>query len=113
MRLLVTRPQADAERTAAALRARGHDVVVAPLLRIEPLPDAEIGAGPWAAILVTSANAARAIARHRASRRIARRLPVFAVGDRSAQAMRDGGFRRCDIGRRRRERSRARSPRRG
>ena len=34
---LVTRPQADSERTAAALRARGHEVLVAPLLRVEPV----------------------------------------------------------------------------
>jgi len=33
MRLVVTRPQADSERTAAALRACGHEVLVAPLLR--------------------------------------------------------------------------------
>ena len=91
MRLLLTRPQADADRTAAALRARGHDVVIAPVLRIEPIADADVSAGPWAAILVTSANAASAIA---ANRRVAelRALPVFAVGERSAQAMRDAGF---------------------
>ena len=47
MRLLVTRPEPDGERTAATLRARGHEVLVAPLLRIEPLADAELGAGPW------------------------------------------------------------------
>ena len=66
MRILVTRPAADAERTAAALRARGHEAIVAPLLSVEFLSDAELGAGPWAAILVTSANAARAIAAHTA-----------------------------------------------
>ena len=60
MRLLLTRPEPDAQRTAAALRAQGHDVIIAPLLRIEPAPDAEIGTGPWAAILITSANAAPA-----------------------------------------------------
>ena len=32
MRLLVTRPEPDATRTAETLRARGHDVLVAPLL---------------------------------------------------------------------------------
>ena len=90
MRLLVTRPEADAERTATALRARGHTVVVAPLLRIEPVEDAEIGAGPYAAILVTSANAA-AIAKHRRFADL-RSLPVFAVGGRSAEAMRAVGF---------------------
>jgi uroporphyrinogen-III synthase len=91
VRLLVTRPEPDAERTAAALRASGHVVIVAPLLRIEPVEDAEIAAGPFAAILVTSANAASAIARHRHFAQL-RSLPVFAVGGRTAQAMRAAGF---------------------
>jgi uroporphyrinogen-III synthase len=91
MRLLLTRPQPDAEHTAAALRMCGHDVIVAPLLRIETMADADLGGGPWAAILVTSANAARAIAAHR---RFAELLavPVLAVSERSAQAMRAIGF---------------------
>jgi len=87
MWLLVTRPEPDAERTAAALRARGHSVVLAPLLRIEPLAGAAIGLGPWAAMLVTSANIAHAIAGH-ARRADLIHLPVFAVGERSAEAMR-------------------------
>jgi uroporphyrinogen-III synthase len=91
VRLLLTRPEPDAERTAAALRERGHTVVVAPFMRIEVLTDAEIGAGPWAAILVTSANAALAIAAHRRKKAL-ERVPVFAVGERSAQAMREAGF---------------------
>ncbi len=91
MRLLVTRPEPDAERTAAALRARGHEVVIAPLLRIEAIEDAEIGSGPWAAILVTSANAAPAVVQHERFAEL-RSLPAFAVGERSAQAMRAAGF---------------------
>ncbi len=91
MRILLTRPQADAERTAAALRARGHEVIVAPLLEIEIVPDAELGGGPWAAILVTSANAVRAIAGHR-RRDGLRAIPVFTVGRHSAQGMRTAGF---------------------
>ena len=87
MRLLVTRPEPDAERTAAALRMRGHTVVIAPLLRVEPLAGAPIGTGPWAAMLVTSANVAQAIAEN-AWRADLISLPVFAVGERSAQAMR-------------------------
>lgn len=87
---MVTRPKADAERTAATLRACGHDVVVAPLLQIEVVADAQIGAGPWMAILVTSANAAAVTGHKRFSQ--LRALPVFAVGDRSAQAMRAAGF---------------------
>ncbi len=91
MRLLITRPAADAARTAAALRVRGHDTVIAPLLTIEILPDVEIAAGPWSAILVTSANAAHAIAAH-PRRDDLRRIPVFAVGAHSGQAMREAGF---------------------
>jgi uroporphyrinogen-III synthase len=91
MRLLVTRPEPDAERTASELRERGHTVVTAPLLRIEPVDNAEIGPGPFAAVLVTSANAASAIARHKRFGQL-RALPVLAVGDRSAQAMRGVGF---------------------
>jgi uroporphyrinogen-III synthase len=91
MRILLTRPQADAQRTAAALRARGHEVVIAPLLDLELLPEADLGAGPWAALLVTSANAVRAIAQH-PPRDELRSIAVFTVGDRTAQAMRDCGF---------------------
>jgi uroporphyrinogen-III synthase len=91
VRLLVTRPEPDAERTAAALRARGHVVLVVPLLRIEPLQHAEIGPEPFDALLVTSANAAVAAGHHARFAQL-RALPVFAVGDRSAQAMRAAGF---------------------
>jgi uroporphyrinogen-III synthase len=91
VRLLLTRPESDAQRTAAALRAQGHDVITAPLLRIEPAADAELGAGPWAAILITSANAAHAVAAHARVTHL-RALPVFAVGRRSAEAMAAAGF---------------------
>jgi uroporphyrinogen-III synthase len=91
VRILLTRPQADAERTAGALRARGHEVIVAPLLDIAIVPDAELGDGSWAAILVTSANAVRAIAGHR-RRDALRGVPVFTVGRHTAQDMRAAGF---------------------
>ncbi|HZC56576.1 MAG TPA: uroporphyrinogen-III synthase [Xanthobacteraceae bacterium] len=91
MRILLTRPEADAQRTAATLRALGHEVIIAPLLDLELLPDADLGAGPWAALLVTSANAVRAIASHRRRDEL-RGVAVFTVGDRTAQAMRDAGF---------------------
>lgn len=91
MRILLTRPQADAARTAAALRARGHDVIIAPLLHLELLADAELGPGPWSALLLTSGNAVRAIARHKRGDEL-RTKKVFTVGDRTAQAMRDCGF---------------------
>ncbi len=91
MRILITRPAPDAARSAAALRARGHDAIVAPLLRIEHFPEAELGDGPWSAILVTSANAAAAIAAHRRYDDLYG-IPVLAVGRHSAEAMRAAGF---------------------
>ena len=89
MRLVVTRPQADSERTAAALRARGHEVLVAPLLRVEPV-EVELSGG-WGAVIITSANAPGAIAGHAACEALFK-LPVFAVGRRSAEAARQAGF---------------------
>ena len=91
MRLLLTRPEADAERTAKALRVLGHEAIIAPLLRIAVTANAEIGSGPWAAILITSANAANAIATHTAVTQF-QAVPVFTVGQRSAQAMAAAGF---------------------
>jgi uroporphyrinogen-III synthase len=91
VRLLVTRPQADGERTAAKLRALGHVVEVAPLLRLEPAERAEIGAGPFGAIAITSANALHAVVRHPRGAEL-RALPVFTVGRRTAEAARAMGF---------------------
>jgi uroporphyrinogen-III synthase len=91
MRLLVTRPEPDAQRTAAMLSARGHRVQVGPLLKIEVIPGADIGRPPWDAVLMTSANAARAIARHPKLPQL-RGLAVLAVGLRTAEAAHDAGF---------------------
>lgn len=87
MRVVVTRPQADSERTAVALEALGHEVLVAPLMRIEPV--AVDLAGTWSAIVITSANALQAVP---ATDDGVKTLPVFAVGDRSAEAARRAGF---------------------
>lgn len=91
MRILVTRPADEAQRTASRLTALGHDVLVAPVLRIEPLTDAPIGAGPWSAVLLTSGNAARAVTAHAKASALTK-LPVFAVGRQTAQAARLAGF---------------------
>jgi len=92
VRLLLTRPRPEAERTATALRAMGHEPVFAPLLEIENIPGARIGPGPYAAVLVTSGNAARAIAEHPHRDRITT-LDCFAVGPQTAAAARLSGFR--------------------
>lgn len=89
MRVVVTRPQTDAERTASALRKRGHEVLVAPLMRVEPIA-ADLS-GAWRAVVITSANAPGAIAADPAGKAL-RALPLFAVGARSAAAARAAGF---------------------
>jgi uroporphyrinogen-III synthase len=92
VRLLVTRPEADGARTAALLRACGHEVMLAPLLRIE-LIDFELPDKAWSAVVMTSANAARAVARH-PRRETITALEVFTVGRHTAEAARAAGFRR-------------------
>jgi uroporphyrinogen-III synthase len=89
MRVVVTRPRADAERTAAALRARGHDVLVAPLMRVEPIA-VDLG-GEWSALAITSANAPNAVAGNPAHDTLVK-LPLLAVGRRSAEAAQQAGF---------------------
>jgi uroporphyrinogen-III synthase len=91
MHVLVTRPGTDAERTAEALRSQGHAVTLAPMLTIEPVIDADLGPGPYAAVVMTSANAARVIARHRGRDEILS-LPVYTVGRHTAQAAAEAGF---------------------
>jgi uroporphyrinogen-III synthase len=89
VRVLLTRPEAEAERTAAKLSARGVDVLRAPLLRVESVA-AEIAAGPWSGLVLSSANAARALAQlPRLHNLVA--LPVFTVGRATAKAARAAG----------------------
>ena len=90
MRLLVTRPAPDGERTAQALRASGHDVLEAPMLRMETLAF-ELADRPYAGVVMTSANAARALAGHPRCAGLAK-LPAFAVGRHTADAARAVGF---------------------
>jgi uroporphyrinogen-III synthase len=91
VRILVTRPQPGSTQTAAALKERGHEPIIAPLFQIEILSQVDLDAGPWTAILITSTNAMRGIA-HLPRRDGWRAMPIFAVGDRTAKAARDQGF---------------------
>lgn len=89
MRIVLTRPLEDSERSAAAARARGHDVLVVPLMRVEAI--ATDLRPHWGGVIITSANAATAIATHPARAELIK-LPAFAVGKRSADAARKAGF---------------------
>lgn len=89
MRVLVFRPQPDAERSAQALRDRGQKPIVAPLFTVMPSTEAP-PEGPFDALLLTSANAVLALAKAPPAWRDA--LPAFCVGARTANAAREAGF---------------------
>jgi uroporphyrinogen-III synthase len=91
MAVLVTRPHPDDESTAAALRAKGFEVLLAPILRFEPVAFHDDEDISCEAVIVTSANALRGIEPQLAGSRL-RELPLFAVGDHTAAAARSAGF---------------------
>jgi len=91
MAVLVTRPHPDDEATAAGLRAKGFEVLLAPMLRFEPVAFHDDADARYGAVIVTSANALRGIAPHLAGSRLLK-LPLFAVGEHTAAAARRAGF---------------------
>jgi uroporphyrinogen-III synthase len=91
MAILVTRPQPDNEKTGASLRARGFEVLLAPMLRFEPVALPDEPTADYAAVIVTSANALRAVEPQLAEYGLLD-LPLFAVGERTAAAARKAGF---------------------
>ncbi|MEA2816518.1 MAG: hypothetical protein QOI93_4215 [Rhodospirillaceae bacterium] len=91
MRVLITRPEREAVTLATALSQRGHVPVIAPLFRLEILhPPADFSASLAAcqAVLLTSANGARALAE--ASEQRGR--PILSVGDTTAATAEGLGF---------------------
>src|ERR1700729_4166074 len=91
MAILVTRPHPDDEATAAGLRARGFEVLLAPMLRFEPVAFDDDEDMRYGAVIVTSANALRGIERQLKDGKLLK-LPLFAVGEHTASAARDIGF---------------------
>ncbi|MBO6633035.1 uroporphyrinogen-III synthase [Parvibaculum sp.] len=91
MRLLLTRPEADSAALAQVLRSMGHETVSAPLLTIRFIDDAEIPVRAWQALLVTSANGARALGYHPAAA-LLKGVAVLAVGEASAETAAEQGF---------------------
>lgn len=90
MRYLITRPQAEAEPLAHAVRALGHEAAIDSMLSITHFDDVELELDGVQAIMITSANGIRAYADVSPNRRI----PIYAVGEASAAVARELGFRR-------------------
>ncbi len=87
-RALITRPLEDAKPVAARLADLGIDAVIEPLLFIDYKDDADVAFDGVQALLFTSANGVRALARNSDERS----LPVLTVGDASAREARVAGF---------------------
>jgi uroporphyrinogen-III synthase len=92
MRVLITRPAEDAARFAAVLATHGHQALCASLLTVHFLKGPPLALDGVAAVLATSANGVRALAR----RTQRRDLPLFAVGPQTAAAARTAGFCRIE-----------------
>ena len=88
MRVMITRPREDAEALAGLLAERGIESLIEPLLEVIPDPGRSLDLDHVQALLVTSANGARALALASARRDLA----IFAVGPATAQAARAAGF---------------------
>ena len=91
MAVLVTRPQPDDEATAVSLRIRGFEVLKAPMLRFEPVAFQDDAEMRYGAVIVSSANALRGVESQLAGKPLLK-LPLFAVGERTAAAARRIGF---------------------
>src|SRR3954468_22424114 len=91
MAVLVTRPHPDDEATAAGLRAGGFEVLLAPMLRFEPVAFHDDLDAPCGAVVVTSANALRGLSPHLTGSRLLK-LPLFTVGEHTAAVARSIGF---------------------
>lgn len=92
LRALVTRPRTEAAALSEALAERGIAAVVEPLLDIRFRPDARPDLAGVQAVLCTSANGVRALARLTGERA----LPLFAVGEATAARARSEGFAQVD-----------------
>ena len=91
-RVWITRAQPGAARTAARLTALGYEPIVAPLLTIRPLPDALTQAPDFATVAALAFTSPNGVAAFAALTPEFRALPVFAVGDATAEAARAAGF---------------------
>ena len=94
MRVLVLRDRDAADETVAALARLGHEALLAPVIEIEPTA-MPLPSGRFDALLATSRHA---FTHDRNAQRWGRRLPVFAVGRRTAEAARAAGFEDVRIG---------------
>src|SRR5690349_2718332 len=88
VRVILTRPEGQAHELAVRLTEAGHEVVLCPLIRIEPLGDEPVDAAGYDWLVVTSANGAFEIAR----RLSGRPRQIAAVGPATGAALAEHGL---------------------
>ncbi len=93
VKMLVTRPEPDAQATLARLDALGIAATAAPLMVRQTLDASLPPPDGFTAMVLTSANAVRSLL-DRGVLEHYRQLPVFAVGDRTAREASEAGFER-------------------
>lgn len=89
-RLVILRPEPGAGQTLARARAQGWDALSIPLFEVEAVKWSAPDPAAFDGLLVTSANAVRQAG---SGLEALRGLPAHAVGDATASALRDAGFR--------------------
>ena len=88
LRVIVTRPQEQAEALVSRLEALGLEVVRCPLIELEPVGPDEVDVAGYDWVVVTSPRGA-----HELARRLRGRLPrVAAIGPGTAAALREHGI---------------------
>lgn len=98
-RVLITRPEPAARKTAAKLKTLGYEPVLLPLFRTIFLQSAvQFIAGEFAALVFTSRNAVAAFAADSAGCALGKNLPVYVVGDATAKAASAAGYHDIRIG---------------
>ena len=88
MRVIVTRPQAQAEPLLNALRAQGFEPIACPVIATEPIDDGPIDVTAYDWVIVTSANGAAELG----ARHIGVLPRVAAVGELTAAALEAQGI---------------------
>lgn len=88
MRVIVTRSEAQAAPLAAALVEAGFEVVVCPLVAIEPIDDGPIDVRGYDWVIVTSVNGVAQLVR----RRVGDLPRVAAIGEATAASLREHGL---------------------
>tara|TARA_Y100001970_G_scaffold294364_1_gene451628 strand:- start:47922 stop:48683 length:762 start_codon:yes stop_codon:yes gene_type:complete len=96
--VLITRPKEDADHLASAIHTLGANPLIMPMLNINYLEGSApnfVGVG---GILFTSSNGVRALSLRLPSEHSAFSIPIFAVGEATAEKARENGFSNIFVG---------------